>query len=758
MARHGWWILAACLLVACDREQGDDDSSGDDDTTAPGDPDPWDEAFAWELSRPVTCPAEVPDDDALEQLLVALELDLTVGISTFWYDQYGGYIEDDPTRLDFFHDLQEDVTSIPCTAGGFALRADEGADAERTLAIQLADMAGELGLVVTAGGPWPDLGADEPLLDALDHVFDEAGEEFDRDGVDAAAVPLEVRQLAAHLLLGATEASPMRDDAIDAIAGAWDLDVLFERVKHTYVTSLEQGLDADSSYDLDVLAPEDAGVSLLYTGAVRLAQAVDEGVAAAPAAVTDEFELYVHTPLGAVLLRGGGADTYDEAEDERLAEPLLLVLDAGGDDTYRIPAGATSSELNGVALLVDLGGDDHYGYTEVPDADDTEGLLVSDEGGRYSGGSGYGPFTTSTTARQGAGVLGYGFLVDLGGGADVYRSLAFSQGFSALGVGVLYDDGGADDYECESTCQASSAGGLALLHDGGGSDRYRAFYSAQAFASPSGFGLLYEHDGDDTYELEPDDPFVYLWYEGYTHNISRGQGASTGARRGDYTQNVNLGGGIGLLRDRTGNDEYLASVMAQANGYWFGFGILADGDGDDRYNGYNYVQGATEHFALAAFLEGGGSDTYNDELEPTHSSIGLAHDYSVTVFVEAGGDDWYYGPDRGIGTSKCHGLGILVDRAGDDEYHAWSDKSIGWATDYDWAVDTCGTSTNIPSYGFFVDLDGGDLYDKPDPTGYGEDVLWLTDDPDDSSAMELSGGIDTSSGVCFAQGYGAAVR
>jgi len=748
-------LTALLAFAGCPTDADDDDSAIPDDDD---DASVWDEEFAWELSQPVECPAQVPEDDALGGLLAELELDLSVGIDFSWYERYGGYIESDPTRLDFFHDLQEDVTLIPCTAGGFALRADEGADSDHPLATQLADAAAELGLAVRAGGALPEPDGDAPLLDALEAVQDQGDGEPFGDSLDGelAAVPEDVQQLAATLLLALVEASDARDDAVDAIIGPWEPETLYARLPHTYVVSSDAGLDSNSEYDLAILAPEDAGFGLLLSGGIRLAQVLDELALADLSLTGGDFAFATDTELGGVVIRGDGDDLYETEGDDALPTDLLLVLDVGGDDTYHVPAGANGSADNPASLLVDLGGDDRYGYVEVPDVDDEEGLLPSDDHGRYGGDLSYGPFTLSNHYRQGAGVLGYGYLVDVGGGQDVYRTLRFGQGYAALGVGVLWDDGGHDDYECEAACQASANTGVALLHDGGGDDRYRAFYSAQAFASPSAFALLYDAAGGDTYHLEPDEPFVYAWYDGWQHNISRGQGASTGWRRANYMEDVYLSGGVGLLRDRTGDDSYTASVMAQANGYWFGFGILADASGDDRYNGYNYVQGATEHFALAAFLEGGGNDTYNDAMEPTHSDLGLAHDYSVTVFVEGGGDDWYYGPDRGIGVSKCHGLGILVDRQGDDEYHTWSDKAVGWATDYDWAVGTCGESTWIPSYGFFADLDGSDLYDKPDTTGYGDDLTWLTDDPDDDSALELSGGVDTTAGTCFARAYGAA--
>lgn len=102
----------------------------------------------------------------------------------------------------------------------------------------------------------------------------------------------------------------------------------------------------------------------------------------------------------------------------------------------------------------------------------------------------------------------------------------------------------------------------------------------------------------------------------------------------------------------------------------------------------------------------------------------------------------------------CHGLGVFVDRAGDDSYVVNDDASIGWATDWDWTLGGCGDHTDWPSYGFFVDLDGTDVYEKPDATGYGDDRIWITDDPRDEDALELSGGLDAVGGDGFARAYG----
>jgi len=731
----------------------------DDDTTDSPDPEPgpWDEPFTWVSADPAACPAEIPADDPLLTLLDALGLDLSIGIEDWIYEAYGGAIEWDRGRLSQFHALQQDLTSIPCYGGNMALRADAAWASEHPLASLVADAATSLDLTLTVGGVLAHADdADSPLLEALD-VLNE-GEDWDRDEAEqaAAAVPLGIQRAAARILLAAAEAAQLRDQGITALIDESDMEDAFGRTMMTWLPSYTEGIDPDDADFEDLWTVGEAGHATLQAGGFRLARVLDEiDWSAAASGAEGDYAFSAPTPGGQVVIRGTGADVYDPDEDEQLDRDLLLVIDVGGDDVYRIPAGATSSVHNPVSVHVDLGGDDSYGYVEVGSYYDTEGLLVADEGGRYSGDSSYGPFTLSETARQGAGILGYGFLLDLGASRDSYRSLRMSQGYSCVGVGILYDDGGDDSYEAESAAQGAAMIGVAALLDGGGADTYRSFQNSQAFGWVNSYGLLYDAAGDDAYELVVDE--VVLYYSPQTPgsaNGSLGQGSAFGWRR-DET-GTHLSGGLALHRDLSGDDVYEGSVFAQGNGYWMGFGVLADGEGDDRYDGLFYAQGAAAHFALAAFLEGSGNDTYNGgERTPTSSSVGLAHDFSAVVFVDADGDDTYTGPDRSIGASKCHGMGLLVDVRGDDAYEGLHDRSIGWATDYDWAPDCCGDYDTIPSYGLFVDADGTDTYVKPDPTGYGDDLLWITDDLEDPDALEYGGGIDVAGGQTYAQAYGA---
>ena len=742
---HRSLLLAALVLCACEAppEDPEQEPAGR-----------WAEAAPWTSPQPHPCPVdEDPSDDLVADLLAELDLDRSIGIPRSRYEEYGGRIADDPARLDIFHQLQEDFDSVACHAGNLASGADLALESDHPLASALAHGASQLEVEIIAGGSWPELTGD-PLLAVLDRLWEDQDWQG-RDDVVVAAEALTdpLKQAIARTLLAAEQAAQLRDEGLDAMADrSYDLNY-WRDGSNNQLISESAGVSPDWQPAAGLFVGSDEGSGVLYSGAVRLAQGLDEADWSAAAAEANDATLRALTPLGWLIVGGAGDDLYDPQQDPDLGDEIVLLVEQGGNDIYRIAAGATVSEDHPVAVHVDLGGDDNYGYTEVPSPADSEGLLPSDAAGRHSPDDFWGPYSRSHAARQGAGVLGYGMLLDLGEGDDLYRSLRKSQGFATFGVGLLFDDGGDDSYEAENGAQGSAVVGLALLIDKDGNDSYRAFGHAQGFSFVSSFAALIDSSGDDRYEMPSEPVLFHSPQQPGSANSSLGQGTAFGWRR-DAT-GTHLAGGIALLRDRAGDDRYDGSVFVQGVAYWMGLGILADGDGNDRYNGLFYSQGASAHFANAVFLEGGGNDHYNADRPAVHSSIGLAHDYSVTVFVDDGGNDSYYGPDRSIGAAKCHGLSLMVDNGGDDYYEAAHDRAIGWATDYDGSENSCGNSFTIPSYGFFVDAGGADTYIKPDPTGYGDNSLWLPDDPVDANALEYMGGLDIQGGSTWQWAYGA---
>lgn len=714
---------------------------------------------AWTESSPFVpggttdcAPPPAPAQDPLAQLLGAIGLDRNVGIQRTLLAKFGGAIASDPARLPFFHTLQEDMDGLGgCWSRNLAAAADWSVATDHPCTALLATLAWGLGLEVEVGGAFVAPDATAPLVEVLAQIHGIYGADFDQAAAELQAkeVPLPVQMVTARLLLAGLEAAGLRDQWLEQVGNPTRHKSWFDKGAGLLMPTGKGGIDPDVPKDAAIFLLQ-SGYVKLVRGALRVMQACDEGQLQT-AAQSGAFSASFSTPLGRVVLRGGGDDVWDPKAAD-LAGDLLLALDTGGNDTWKIRAGANTSVNNPVAVAVDLGGDDTYTYEPPGTYQAFDGLMPPDEDSRTVAEPGYAPMSLSVQSRQGAGRLGIGVLLDLGGGKDHYRALRMAQGFANFGVGVQWDDGGNDSYEGESGVQASAVVGLALQYDGGGNDVRTAIHGSQAFAWTASGALLYDRAGDDDYACLVDKPLVYPSPQTPgTANASLCQGAAFGMRR-DQTE-THRSGGLAVLRDKQGSDTYLGSTFVQGIGYWFGIGVLADGGGDDQYDGLFYAQGAAAHFALAFFLEASGHDLYNLILTPINAVLGLGHDFSSSLFVEGGGDDIYRGSSRSLGAAKCHGYGLMVERGGNDHYTALDDKAIGWATDYDWAPGSCGNYTTVASWGFFVDQGGKDNYQKPGKAlplagEYGDGMLWVTDDPDEKKGKEQSGGIDTEGQDC----------
>ncbi|HRE87695.1 MAG TPA: hypothetical protein PK095_01030, partial [Myxococcota bacterium] len=457
----------------------------------------------------------------------------------------------------------------------------------------------------------------------------------------------------------------------------------------------------------------------LYAAAARLAFAIEDANLARFANLAgNDFE--VETPIGRIRI-------WDTSLQEHEDEPgaVLLFVDTGGDDTYYGPIGATlTNTINPVSVAIDLAGNDTYTYRSSTPAPDPA-LLPADAAGRYGGDTNYGQFSLSNVSRQGGARNGVAFLFDLGEDDDTYRSLTTSQGYAHHGVGVLFDGGGDDTYLAESTSQGAAQFGIALQIDRGpGKDLYSAFTNAQGFAYVGGFGALVDGGGDDAYRCNHGDPNAggfRLYYSpqmASDGNSSFCQGAGFG-RRGT-TPESHLSGGLGILRDVSGDDSYEASVFAQGTGYWQATGILSDGDGDDTYDAYYYAQGGAAHYAIGLLSDdqhdGAGTDTATDSdrfntIRPgRYMHLGAGHDFSVGVLINEAGDDTYTISGLGAGASNCNGIGLFIDNRGDDTYLATSDYGSGMGNVSSECLET---RPRAISLGVMIDASGTDNYTYP---------------------------------------------
>ena len=448
---------------------------------------------------------------------------------------------------------------------------------------------------------------------------------------------------------------------------------------------------------------------------VLLARSIEEADFGSEADAT--FPPFVaDSPIGSIVVHDSSDDFYQDGDVA--AESAALLVDLGGNDTYEVPAGA-SDETQPIAVAIDVRGQDHYGYKEYPAAADGD-LLVSDEKGRYTPldtpDKDYGPITLSRIGRQGAGLAGIGLLFDLGNGNDSYRSLAVSQGFGSMGVGVLFDEAGDDEYLAEAGAQGAALFGLGALIDLEGNDKRKSFTFSHGFAGPQAAALLLDASGDDEYACDSGDPAngghpLYLSPQlPGKGNTSMCQGAAMGRRPNAQNDPAYMAGGLGILRDISGKDRYSASVFAQGTGYWQGLGMLLEGGMEpDIYDGAWYVQSASAHFALSLFLEQGGNDTYNPTIDISATSIGVGHDFSASLHLDEGGDDLYNAPGLSLGSGNINGIGCLINAGGIDTYTAKGDPSLG-AGNYSSEQPFGQPRQNAPTLGIFVDVGGIDSY------------------------------------------------
>lgn len=324
------------------------------------------------------------------------------------------------------------------------------------------------------------------------------------------------------------------------------------------------------------------------------------------------------TPFGKVIVGGTGPNVY--------SEDAALILDLGGDDVYLNNAGGTRPGMN-ISLVVDWSGNDLY-------------------------------FSKSSFS-QGAGLLGGGFLIDLGGNGT-FSSMDGSQGAGFWGIGILHHKGGNSSFSSRTFAQGVGQMGIGYLWNGSGDDIYLCSEYGQGLGLFRGAGVLIDRAGSDYYKLgglESDfrDPLK--------STVSMGQGFGKGVR--PDKDSLGVSGGIGLLIDQEGNDTYIADYFAQGASYYYGIGILNDLSGNDRYISGRYAQGAGIHSSVGILLDRKGDDFY-------YASYGVAqgmgHDYGVGYLEDSQGNDHYLGGTLVQGAATHGGIGILIDLKGQDSY------------------------------------------------------------------------------------------
>jgi hypothetical protein len=433
-------------------------------------------------------------------------------------------------------------------------------------------------------------------------------------GTRVKTLPRAVARAAAVLLEAMPGALKKRNQALAKFGGVDKLQAAYEQAKEL---ALNYKVDAET-----LRLMRDVDLTALVQGGQELARAMDHAARLLAMVPTEQFEFAWETPIGTIALNGTQDNTYGVG-------PYLLIIDTGGNDRYAA-GGATTSAAHPISLLLDLAGDDVY---------------------EAKGGPAFG-----------AGILGYGFLLDAGGN-DTYHADHLACGVASFGVGILLDRSGRDTYEIDQVGQGAAYFGVGILSDLKGDDEYRCFTQAQGFAGVKGCGVLVEREGNDLYEAN-DTKIRYPSPQDANHNTSLAQGCAFG-RRDHPGEGNSLAGGVGMLIDGKGDDRYSCGVFGQGVSYWYGLGMLIDLEGHDTYQGVWYCQGSAAHYGVGALIDMAGDDKYLMKLT---MGQGAGHDFSTAWFHDAAGNDTYECPGACLGFALYNGIGIFWDEAGDDKY------------------------------------------------------------------------------------------
>ncbi|MDO8140447.1 MAG: PDZ domain-containing protein [Candidatus Brocadiales bacterium] len=335
------------------------------------------------------------------------------------------------------------------------------------------------------------------------------------------------------------------------------------------------------------------------------------------------------TNIGKIVVGGTGTSYYHA--------DAAVIIDLGGDDYYFNNAGASSKDIP-VSLCIDFSGNDVY--------------------------------NAANSFSQGTGRFGLGFLMDFNGN-DKYLGQEFSQGSCLFGIGLLLDNNGDDLYSGHVLNQGVGFFGTGLLSDLKGNDVYFSGQFAQGVGFTKGVGALIDSSGNDFY-------FAGGKYPDFRDPEKSFQSMSQGMGMGIRPEETVVGasGGIGILIDQKGNDQYHGDYFSQGSGYYYSLGLLYDHEGADKYYAGRYAQGAGIHSAIGLLEDKSGDDTYECSLGV---SQGCGHDTGIGFLVDYSGNDAYRSEtsSQGIGLEK--GMGILADFSGNDSYHA-NDNSQGFSS------------------------------------------------------------------------------
>ena len=280
------------------------------------------------------------------------------------------------------------------------------------------------------------------------------------------------------------------------------------------------------------------------------------------------------------------------------------------------------------------------------------------------------------------------------GGDDTYQGGGGNISFSKP-ISILMDFEGNDSYvQTQSGLRPAfgvGIGGYGFLLDFKGDDRY----VCPQFSQGSGYfgvGWLVDYEGSDTYES-------IRFAQGFAH------------------------GGVGFLYDRLGNDVYYSFNSSQGCGETRGCGMLVDEEGDDEYvlndTDIKFPSAQTSKHNRS-IGQGFGVGERADEKDG-HSLPG-----GIGILIDKKGNDRYSAGVFAQGAGFWDGVGFIIDSSGSDSYSgAWYVQGVGIHGGIGALCDRDGNDTytatlhasqgvgHDDAIGVFIEVKGNDVYYSP---------------------------------------------
>jgi len=327
----------------------------------------------------------------------------------------------------------------------------------------------------------------------------------------------------------------------------------------------------------------------------------------------------------------GEHDTFREGVSD-MSRPVLVVMALGRQNTFiGTRPGIQGASIMGVSMLLDRGGNSTYRAHDVAQGSTMGGvgILIN-----YSGGNRY----EGRRRVQGHAMLGLGMLIDRGTGDATYRAAMWAQGYGAPGgFGVLSNSGNANNH--------FYCGGLYLDsypehpgYDGWG----QGVGAGLRQVANGGIGIILVGTGDDVYEVD---------YFGHGGGYWLGVGIARDFGGNDIRHGTTLTTFDGRPRGTRTERGVEARWTRFVNGWGchYAVGYLFDDGGDDVYGGQIMGTGMAWDLAYALLADFGGSDRYTSTGNMKH---GVGAEASIGILFSYGGDDVFAGRSMGMANPR----------------------------------------------------------------------------------------------------------